>query len=69
MNPQQRGGRFHSTPLRPVGPGPRNTGVGNQGRTRFAVVQPHEPEDMVGEAGQQDQEAGQQSAKTDPTVS
>ena len=38
VNPQQRGGRFHPAPTRPVGPGPRNTSVGNQRRTRFATV-------------------------------
>ena len=51
--------RFHPAPTRPVGPGPRNIGVGNQRRTQFVTVQPQEPEDRAGEAGQQDQEAGQ----------
>ena len=69
MKPQQRGGRFHPAPPRPVGPGPRNTGVGNQRRMRFATVQPQEPKDKAGEAGQQDQEAGQQPARQDPIVS
>ena len=69
MNPQQRGGRSHPAPTRPAGPGPRNTGAGNQRRTRFATVQPQEPEVMAGEAGQQDQEAVQQTARQDTTVS
>ena len=33
------------------------------------TVQPQEPEDRAREAGQQDQEAGQQPAREDPTVS
>ena len=69
VNHQQRGGRFHPVSTRPVGPGPRNTGVGNQCKMRFAIVQPQELEDKVGEAGQQDQEARQQPARQDPTVS
>ena len=63
VNPQQRGGRSHPAPTRPAGPGPRNTGAGNQHRTRFATMHPQEPEDMAGEAGQQDQEAVQQTAR------
>ena len=59
VNPQQRGGRFHPAPTRPAGPGPRNTGAGNQWRTRFAATQPQEQEENSGVADQQGQEAGQ----------
>ena len=43
--------------------------MGNQRRTRLAIVQPQEPEDRAVEAGQQDQEVGQQPTREDPTVS
>ena len=62
MNPQQRGGRFDQAPSQPFGLRPRNIGVGNQHRTRFVTVRPQEPEDKAGEAGQREQEAGQQPA-------
>ena len=67
VHPQQRGGRFHPAPSQPAGPGQRSTVPGNQRRTRFAAVQPQG--DCAGEAGQQDQEAGQQPAVQDTTAS